>query len=515
VNLEQQIALGLATGGTFTAAARDGSPAIELSELDKATTAAWAAVVGANSHTDAADFLFRYGDEPSRLEHTDAGRLIPRPLTVDRMRHRLTEIAWWQKTGKNGEPFNLSAAPRELVQNVLATPDPPLPVLTRIVEVPVLAPDGSVHDRPGYSAKHLVFYEPAAGLKVPPLTGRRPTRADVARAVDLIVNELLGDFPFTSEAERAHALCLMLQPFVRDLVAGPTPLYMIEAPTPGTGKGKLAHVACWAATGGPLAPMTEGRDEDEWRKRVTAKLRESPVAVLIDNVREPLDSAALSAALTSEWWTDRDLGHSRMITLPNRATWIATGNNPQLSGEITRRTVRIRLDATTEHPEDRKGFRHDPLELWAAEHRGELVWAALTLARAWVASRRPKPKRSLGSFEAWAHVMGGICQVAGVPGFLGNLEDLRENAGTEHDDMGAFLTEWHAYYEDGQPVRTRDIAPHLLSLLNLDPRLDDAHHKAGKLLGRHKDRHFGNYVLRRGSSRGGVATWVVREFGDG
>ena len=32
-------------------------------------------------------------------------------------------------------------------------------------------------------------------------------------------------------------------------------------------------------------------------------------------------------------------------TLPNRATWIATGNNPQLSGELTRRTVRIRVDA--------------------------------------------------------------------------------------------------------------------------------------------------------------------------
>src|SRR5205823_70439 len=107
------------------------------------------------------------------------------------------------------------------------------------------------------------------------------------------------------EAERAHALALFLQPFVRDLIDGPTPLYRIEAPTPATGKGKLVHAACWAATGAPVPAMTEGRDEDEWRKRITAVLIKSPVAVLIDNIREPLDSAALSAALTSEYWTDR------------------------------------------------------------------------------------------------------------------------------------------------------------------------------------------------------------------
>ena len=60
----------------------------------------------ANSHTDASEFLFRYGEHPSRLEHTDEGRLAPRPLTPDRMKHRLTEIAWWERIGKDG-PYNL------------------------------------------------------------------------------------------------------------------------------------------------------------------------------------------------------------------------------------------------------------------------------------------------------------------------------------------------------------------------------------------------------------------------
>jgi hypothetical protein len=42
--------------------------------------------------------------------------------------------------------------------------------------------------------------------------------------------------------------------------------------------------------------------------------------------------------------SDRLLGQTRMLVLPNRATWIATANNPQLSLEIARRCIRIRLD---------------------------------------------------------------------------------------------------------------------------------------------------------------------------
>jgi putative DNA primase/helicase len=498
-------------------AARAGSPQILTNDLYRATNEAWETLLDANSTTDAGEFFFRYGSEPSRFEHDEEGRLIPRVLTPDRMKHRLSTIAWWGF--RYGDTIReLPGAPTEVVRNVLATPDPPLPMVTRIVEVPVLGHDGSIHDTPGYSAAHRVFYEPAEGLVLPQLPKRgvtkkelaRPAfRREIARARELILDELLGDFPFTGEAERAHAFCLTLQPFVRDLIAGPTPLYLPEAPAPGTGKGLLAHAACWPMLGGQVPTLSEGRDEDEWRKRITAKLRQSPVAVLIDNLRAPLDSAALSSVLTSEVWEDRKLGHSETLMLPNRATWIATGNNPQLSGEILRRTIRIRLDAKMEHPEDRERFRHSNLLAWANEHRGELVWAALLLGRAWVAAGRPKGARSLGSFESWAHVMGGICEVAGVPGFLGNLDEHREHAGSEHEDMLAFLTGWRAYYKDGRHVKTREIVPHLLELLGVEPSSRGAAHRAGKLLAAQVDRRYGDYVLQRGPTTGGTATWRV------
>ena len=109
--------------------------------------------------------------------------------------------------------------------------------------------------------------------------------------------------------------------------------------------------------------MTEGRDEEEWRKRITAKLRGSPALILIDNLRHELNSGTVAAAITSVAWEDRILGKSETVRLPVRNTWVATGNNPALSDEIARRTVRIRLDAKIDKPWLREptAFRHPNL----------------------------------------------------------------------------------------------------------------------------------------------------------
>jgi hypothetical protein len=72
------------------------------------------------------------------------------------------------------------------------------------------------------------------------------------------------------------------------------------------------------------------------------------------------------------------------------------------------------------------------------EHRGELVWAACVLVRAWLVRGRPSPRPEVpefGSFEAWRDVVGGILAVHDVQGFLGNLVELE----TESPDAAALL----------------------------------------------------------------------------
>ena len=107
---------------------------------------------------------------------------------------------------------------------------------------------------------------------------------------------------------------------------------------------------------------------------------------------------------------------SEMARLPIRCAWIATGNNPAFSNEMARRIVRIRLDARTDQPWRREGFRHPDLMGWVRANRGRLVAACLTLGQAWIAAGRPRGRRSIGSYEAWAQVLGGVLEVAGVDG---------------------------------------------------------------------------------------------------
>lgn len=398
----------------------------------------------------------------------------------------------------------------DLAANVLATPEPPLASLDRIVPAPVFAPDGSLVLNPGYHPAGRIYYAPTPGLVVPSVPDR-PTDAELAAAVALYRGDLFGDFPFEGDADRAHVLALALTPYLRDLIDGPTPLYLIQAPTPGTGKTLLAQVALYPFLGAPVAAMAEGRDEEEWRKRVTAALLALLPVVLIDNLRLPLAAASVSAALTSRTWSDRVLGVSEVAEVTVRNIWVATANNPTLSEETARRTISARLDARCDRPWRRDGFRHADLIGWADERRGDLIAAALTIGRAWLAAGRPKGERTLGMFESWSAVLGSVLEVAGVPGFLDNLDDFYAEADAEGEAWRAFLGAWREEHGDEEVT-----AAELLQLATETLDLGEGGERSritrlGRKLGESRDRQFGDLRLERPRVLRGSNLYTLRE----
>ena len=405
-------------------------------DLARLTNRSWSLLFASNSPP----WLYRCGGGPSWIERDNDGRPVPRPMTEDRLRHVLAQLVNWRKRTPNGDLVP-AYPPPVLLKNVLATPDPALPVLAGIVTAPVFGNDGTLITTAGYHPATRLLYEPAQAFNLPPIP-EQPTPQQIATARSLLLDNLLGEFPFVGEAERAHALALLLLPFVRPMISGPTPLHMVEKPAPGTGATLMVDAISIIATGMSASVMVEGRDEDEWRKRLTAKLREIPSSLLIDNLRRQLDASSVAAALTAPYWEDRVLGKSEMVRFPIRCVWIATGNNPQFSNEIARRMVRIRLDPHEDQPWLREGFRYPNLLPWVWQNRARLVTACLTLGRAWIAAGRPRHQKTIGSFEGWAQVMGGILAVAGVPGFLGNLEEMYERADAEGTVWRGFVALW-------------------------------------------------------------------------
>lgn len=472
------------------------------------TGEAWDALAAVN---DAEPFMFRQGGALVRVETTEGGKPIFRELSLPVIRHELARAAvWWGMRGPQSDKKRKVVVPPEVVcQDVLATPSPPLPEVIRITESPVFGPDWALRETSGYHASARAYCAIPDEFRIPPVA-ESPRPEDVARAKAFVLEELLGDFPFEKPADQAHAVALFLQPFVRDAINGPTPLHVVESPTMGTGKGLLVDALLRPSCGRGVAVMAQCREGDEWRKRITAALRGGHAAVQIDNVTMALDSGELAMAITIPYWSDRLLGSSQTVSYPVRCAWALTANNPMLSTELARRSIRIRLDSKTDRPWEREQFRHKELMGWVDETRGELIWAGLTIIRSWIsAGCQSYSGKSLGSFEAWSRIIGGILEHIGMEGFLGNLSEFYDIADTEGVTWRNFVEGWWDQF-GSERVGVSSLFALAASTEGMD--LGDGNENSqrkvfGRALSTHRDRVIGDYTIQSAGTSKRLAQW--------
>lgn len=428
------------------------------------------------------------------------------------LRNTLDQVAHWYRSDSNGNE-KYAYPTRECVQGLLADASPPVPYITRVVQAPVFGIDGSVLTVPGFHEKAETWYHKTCDV---PEVPEDPAAQDIDKAKSLLINNLLGEFPFCDDASRAYALSIALQPFVRIFIKGPTPLHIIDAKSgPGTGKSLLADVLTGIATGRGASIIAEGRDEDEWRKRITSKLIGAPIYLLIDNIQKMINSSALAAAITATNWEDRLLGYNKIVTLPVECCWLGTGNSVKTSTEIARRIVKIKLDAKVFQPWLRSEFKIKDLRSWAADNRGDLIWAALVICQAWIKRGMPEGKEVLGMFESWAKVMGGLLDVAGVPGFLTNLQEIYSDADEETGQWIDFVGAWYEKHTN-TIVQTKDLHAlakenDLLLFVLGDKGERSEKARLGKALKRISGRFFGNFqiVETLGDRRNGTKAYYL------
>src|SRR5262249_38274648 len=151
------------------------------------------------------------------------GRRKPIDLTVDRIRHELARAARWTKARVS--PFGSTMGrddalpPMDVCRNILASPELPFPILKAITEVPVVTGDGRNISRPGYDPASGILYhpfDPDMVIEIPD----HPTQEDIA-AAKTTFDEMIGDFAFVGDSDRAHAVGLACGMFCRELIDGP------------------------------------------------------------------------------------------------------------------------------------------------------------------------------------------------------------------------------------------------------------------------------------------------------
>jgi len=410
--------------------------------------------------------LFTRGDAIVQIVEVDGHPQI-RPLNFSDMRKVMSKAAdFFVAAEAGGNPENGRLIPTEppavFVQDMLhSRRELDFPDLIGVSELPFLRPDGSIVEERGYDPVSRLYYAPSPDLEIAPMP-TRPDRQDAIEAIEQVV-DVLREFPWVG-VSLVNALGLLLTIIVRHVISqsqssshsethGCVPLFLMNAPKPGNGKGLLTDVICLICTGTP-APMRAQpeRNADEFRKSITSALTAGRSIIVWDNLEGTLKSPALAAAITTESWSDRPLGRTADVTLPQRSTFIVTGNNIILGGDLARRCVPIKLDANSSRPWAGRTFTYPNLKQHVMENRGKLVRALLIIASAWYRAGRPEPKNSpiLGSFEDWSRTIGGILEFCGYAGFLGNCEELYENSDPAEQEWAAYLGALYDGFDDDE-----------------------------------------------------------------
>jgi hypothetical protein len=408
-----------------------------------------------------------------------------------------------------------------------------------------MRPDGSLINRPGYDDLTGYMYIPSTDF--PPVPDA-PTREDAVRALGEL-EEVFADFPFAGDDDAKRAACaavplaLTLTLIARPAIIGPVPAIVVDSGTAGSGKTLATQAPSAIAFGRAPSLMSWPYDEAELEKVLAAYAVAGAAHVAFDNLTRPFSGAPLDKVLTaSDRVQLRVLGRTEVPQLPWRAVVTATGNNIEIHGDTMRRVLLCRIDAQTERPEEREGFRHPQLVAWCLQERPRLVVAALTVLRAYVmGGRKAMGLKTFGSFEAWTELVAQALVFAGAGNVLLTRQEIQAKGDPARLALGTLLAGWEKLDGDGVGLSAKDILERLYDkgessdgsygdfVRSVDDPLGPVRdavellcpqrggnprptaHSFGNLLRRSRDRIVGGRVLRGELDRNGVTLWKVAE----
>lgn len=341
--------------------------------------------------------------EPIRTEYPTIGEdtttvTVFRAIGIENLRymvnkHGVKYLQWSDKKKKNV----VIDPPDKIMATLVKLGHWIFPKVSGIINSPTLRPDGSVLSERGYDKATQLWCWPDNSLKLPEMKDK-PTKRDAVEALELLKGLLTG-FAFQSELDRSVAVAAILTTILRGAF-DIAPMTLFLAHMAGTGKSYLVDLVSTIARGRPCPVITASRDEAEMDKRIGSLLIESTPMISIDNLSFDLKGDLLCQMCTQQTVKVRVLGKSETPDCEWKGSLFATGNNVNLSGDMSRRGLICNLDAGVERPELRE-FDFSPVDM-VLKDRGAYIAAALTIARAYVIGGKIERIQKIGSYGQWS-----------------------------------------------------------------------------------------------------------------
>ena len=365
-----------------------------------------------------------------------------------------------------------------------------LPVLNGLTRQPYLRPDGSLTMAAGYDAATGMFgVFNAREFAIPEC----PTRVQAEAALAML-KDLLTEFSFASETDRAAALTALLTAAVRPSLPH-APMFHARAHMVGSGKSYLCELITAFATPQRGTPTTFPADDEECRKLLLAELLRAPAVIEFDNLTGDLVAhKSLCTALTSEHMTGRILGVSKTATVSTRTLFLSSGNNVGPVQDMARRCITIHLSPNCEVPAART-FQRPELVREVLRERGRYVAAALTIVQAWIVAGRPKTLcKSLAGFGDWSD----LCR---QPLLWLGLNDPTESVfqamadDPDRETLSRLLAAWQSVF-GRTPAMVRDAIKQASSFHDDQAELREVLHDIADERGEINRRRLGRWILR-------------------
>lgn len=444
----------------------------------------------------------------------DLNQQIVIQATMEWLRRELTRLATIQKFSKLEDAWVDVDCPKDFATNITDQKVwPHLRPLTAIVRAPFMRSDGTFCDTRGYDARTAVFYSPNADFPDPV---PEPTRDDALAALNMLL-EPFDEFPFATAASRSAFLAHILTEASRTAY-NTAPMFWYTAPSAGTGKTLLSAMPSMIVHGVEASQRPWIDDADEMRKTLFASLLAGDRSITFDNV--PSGAKVRSAELcrfltTTDTYKDRRLGKSEVIGLPNRSVVSASGNNVTPVGDMSRRSLVVRLDANTAALKARTFIISD-LREHVSKRRPELLVAALTILVAYYAHRQPT-KNPLPSYESWSRFVRDALL------WLDQADPI-ETQEEETDDENLAVEEAFkliAAAMGGKDFTARELTDMTQQIADYEGKLGSAlsasgcsdttnSTKVGYWLRDKRDMIAGDHKLERGTISNGYQKWRLR-----
>lgn len=461
------------------------------------------------------------GDEDSPLPVT-ASELGPPGMAELLAAHTFTYRTRSRKADGQDETYREEVTPGFPVLSAALAPKnwPRLRPLYGIVGAPVLRPDGTLLQEPGYDPVTGLYL--ASKVQLDPVPDK-PTAEQVATARQFLLETFLGDFPWIGPADKANYIGLLATPVLRGYLHTLIPFGVVSSTMPGSGKTILT---CGLGMLYGQRVLTWTHSDEELRKSITSVLADPVGAIIFDNLAEGtvIDSPVLARLITDRTWADRLLGKNTTAAFQNDRVWTATGNNLRLGGDMRTRSVLVQLNPNMPRPEERTGFAIPDLDQWilAGENQRTVLWHLLILIADWTRNNAPRQRGlTMRQFTPWAEAVGGFLAHHGIGDFLGNVETVRD-IDEDEATWAAFLAQWYRLHGSEwvtsnalrMSAETMQGHDRWEGLFIADNNGRPPSAKAlGKLLRGHIDRYHGSYVLRSTQDRHDkVRLWKAEQW---